>query len=105
MALEQRSKKELVEIIHQLQDKLKEMRGVEAQLNTEIESLNSSAVGAHKDKNGNYFMVNLVYDLDKNTAAIKSIDNLHTKDYAILVYKAKLYMGEVIQELNKKKEN
>jgi hypothetical protein len=105
MALEQRSKKELVEIIHQLQDKLKEMRGVEAQINTEVDTLKSPAVGAYKDKNGNYFMVNLVYDLDKNIAAIKSIDNLNTKDYAILVYKAKLYMGEVIQDINKKKEN
>lgn len=102
MALEQRSKKELVEIIHQLQDKLKEMKQVEKQVTSEADLLSRKGMGVHKDKNGNYFIVNLVYDLERNAAAIKSVDNLNSKDYAILVYKAKAYLGDIVTQSQEK---
>lgn len=105
MALDQRSKKELVEIIHQLQDKLKEMKQIETKVTTEEADLSRKAIGVHKDKNGNYFAVNLVYDIEKNAATIKSIDNLNTKDYAILVYQAKKYLGDVIAQSQTKEKN
>lgn len=96
MSLEQRSKKELVELIHQLQDKLKELATVEKQATAKLEELKSPAIGLSKDKNGFYSLVKIKYDAEKNAAAIESIDKLDSRDEAIVVYKLKQYTVETI---------
>lgn len=66
------SKKELADKVRELTEKLKEMRGVEAQVNASVETLKtgSPAVGIHRDDKGNFFLVKIVYDLNQNAAAI-----------------------------------
>jgi acyl-CoA-binding protein len=96
MSLEQRSKKELVELIHQLQDKLKELANVEKQATAQLSELKSPGIGLIKDKDGYYSLVKLKYDSETKAAAVESIDKLDSRDEAIVVYKLKQYTVENI---------
>lgn len=82
------TKKQLVDKIHELTEKLKEMKQVEAQVNASVETLKdgSPAVGLYKDDKNVYHLVHIVYDIDKNAAAIVSKDEIG-KDSQIAAYK------------------
>jgi hypothetical protein len=96
MALDQRSKKELVELIHQLQDKLKEMKPVESAITAKLEELNAPGVGLFKDAEGFYHLVKLKFDVEKNAAGIEKLDRIDSKDEAIVMYKLNQYAVETI---------
>lgn len=95
MSLEQRSKKELVELIHQLQQKLKEMKPVEKQLTAQLEELNSPAIGLHKDDKGVYSLVKLKFDVEKNAAGLEKIERIGT-DPAIALFNLNKFVAETI---------
>ncbi len=97
MALEDRTKKELAQIIRDLQEKLKEMKPVEATLTAQLEDLHSDAVGLIKNEKGQYRLVKIKYDIGKNAAAIESLDTLNdTIDTAIALYKLNQFTHETI---------
>lgn len=96
MSLEQRSKKELVELIHQLQDKLKEMKPVESAITAKLEELSAPAIGLHKDSDGFYHLVKIKYDVEKNAAGIEKVEKLDSRDEAIVTYKLNQYTNETI---------
>lgn len=96
MSLEQRSKKELVELIHQLQDKVKELAKAEKQVSSELAELKHDAIGLTKDDEGYYHMVKIKYDVDKSSAIVDTIDKIDSRDQAIVLYKLKQYAVETI---------
>lgn len=96
MSLEQRSKKELVELIHQLQDKVKELAQVEKVITSELSQLENPAVGLTKDKDGYYHMVHIKYDVDKMSALIDNVERIDSRDQAIVLYKLKQFAVEKI---------
>jgi hypothetical protein len=96
MSLEQRSKKELVELIHQLQAKVKELSHVETSITASLPELISPAIGLSKDKDGYYHMVKIKYDVDKNAALIENVEKIDSRDQAIVLYKLKQYAVETI---------
>ena len=97
MSLVDRTKKELVEIIHDLQEKLKELKPVESALTSQLADLHSDAVGLIKNEKGQYRLVKIKYDVEKNAAAIESLDPLNdTVDPAIAIYKLNQFTQETI---------
>lgn len=96
MALEDRSKKELAQMVRDLQDKLIEMKPVESALTSQLSELNSHAIGLTKDERGNLSLVHIKYDLEKNAAAIEKLTSLESFDYAIADFKLKQFVAEVI---------
>jgi hypothetical protein len=96
VSLEQRSKKELVELIHQLQDKVKELAKVEKQATAQLAELEHNAIGLTKDKDGYYYMVKIKYDVDKSAAMVDNVERIDSRDQAIVLYKLKQYAVETI---------
>lgn len=96
MSLEQRPKKELVEIIQELKEKLKEMKPVEKQLTAQLDELHQPAIGLHKDESGKYHLVHIKYDLEKNAAGIEKIEDLNTHDMALALFNTNKVVAEKI---------
>jgi hypothetical protein len=66
------TKAQLAEKVRELTEKLREMRGVEAQANASLETLKDGApaIGLHRTSEGKFQLVRIVYDIEKNAAAI-----------------------------------
>ena len=87
--------KEKDDIIKELKEKLESMKSVEEQITLTAAELSQYGFGICKDSVGDYQLVKLKFDIDKNTAAIDGQDNLG-KDVAIVLYKAKQYLVETV---------
>jgi hypothetical protein len=96
MSLIQRSKKELVDLIHELQEKLKEVKQIETQVTTEAQELTTNGVGLVKSTDGYYSIVKLKFDVEKNAAVIDKVEKVETRDEAIVAYKVNQFMQEQI---------
>lgn len=90
------SKAELIEFVGTLTKKLEELKHAEASQIAEIKNLKHAALGIVKDENGLYALVKIAYDLDQNAAQIAGVEKLNTRDEAIVLYQAKIYLGEKI---------
>ena len=90
------SKAELVEFIGTLTRKIEELKQVEASQVAESKNLKHTGLGIVKDESGLYSLVKLVYDLEQNAAQISGVEKLNTRDEAIVLYQAKIYLGEKI---------
>jgi hypothetical protein len=98
MSLESKSKKELVEIISELKNKVKELKPVEASISAKLDDLEFPAVGLHKNENGEYQVVKIKYDLEKNAAAIEALSDEKNKDVA-LAYQS---INKIIEQMVRK---
>lgn len=89
-------KKELVEIIHELKAKVKELERIEQSQLANVSELKELAIGGHKDADGKFSIVKIAYDLEKNSAQIANIEKLDTKDPDILGYNMNKQVTEKI---------
>lgn len=96
MSLINKPKAELIELIRELQDKLAQVKNVEKQLNAEAKDLPNNAVGLHKDENGNFSLVKIKYDPQTQAVAIEQLEQIETKDQAIVLDRLKRYVGDNI---------
>lgn len=96
MSLVDRTKKELVQIIHDLTAKLAEMKPVESALVSQLSELHSPAIGLSKTDEGNFIVVKIKYDIEKNAAAIEKLEQLQSKDIAIAHFNLNKYVAETI---------
>lgn len=96
MSLEQKSKKELVEIINTLTEKLKEVKQVEDKVLKVEAELKQPALGLHVDEKGHFSLVKIKYDAKSKASTVESIESLQSSDQAIALYKAKQYLVETI---------
>lgn len=96
MAHNQMSKKELLDIIVELEQKLKEVQHIEKQVTAELTDLTKNAIGLVKDEDGFYSLVKIKFDNEKNAAAIDKLDRIETRDEAIVAYKINKFVQEEI---------
>jgi hypothetical protein len=93
-------KKELVDIIHELKAKVKEIEGIEKSQLANISELKELALGAVKLADGTYGIVKIAYDVDKNSAQIAGVEKLGTKDPDILGYNmTKQVVEKIVRKL------
>ena len=96
MNLESKTKKELIEIIRQLKDKLIEVKDVEKQVTASKDSLTGKGMSLSFDDNKGYQLVLLGYSLNDNAANINEIVDIGTKDMDVAIFHAKKYLAEKI---------
>ena len=96
MALEDNTKKDLANMVRELESKLKEMKAAEKQLTASVNELKQYAVGLHKDENGKFHLVKLKFDAASKAAGVEEIVDLETSDQAIAAYNVNKYVAEVI---------
>lgn len=90
------TKDQLKAVNKELREKLKEMKSVEQQVTADAKDLSHYSIGVHKDEKGNYSLVHVKYDVEKNVAVIEKVESLDTFDFAIANYKAKDFLVERI---------
>jgi hypothetical protein len=96
MALEDNTKKDLANMVRELEAKLKEMKPVEKQLTAKVDELKQLAIGLHRDENGKYHLVKIKFDAPSKAAGVDDIVDLSTTDPAIAFYNINKYVSEVI---------
>lgn len=96
MALEDNTKKDLAQMVRDLQEKLKELKPVESAQVSQLADLSSHGIGLLKDENGKFSLVKLKFDVSLNAAAIETLEHLNSTDPAIAHYKLTQYVAEVI---------
>ena len=90
-----KSKKQVDEVNQLLKEKLEEMKEIEEKISFTAEDLSQFGMGVIKDSTGDFFLVKLKFDLEKNAAIIESTQNLG-KDPAIMQFKGQQYVFDVI---------
>jgi len=98
--LESKTKKQLIEIIQTLSEKLKEVQSLEKQLVPKEEDLKGLALSIYEDSSGKFHKVMLKYDLVNGGCKIDKVTSLSTGDYQVAMYQAKKELVESI--MNKK---
>lgn len=105
--LESKSKKELVAIIEQLQEKLMEMQGVEAKQEASESTLAGRGFSVIQDLNEKFQLVELSFDFITGVGKIINVKEIHPSNYEFALFEAKKYLVENImnkQNLNHLKE-
>lgn len=95
-----KSKKELVEIIEQMKEKLQEVQQLEKELAPKESDLIGKALSFYKDSDGQYQKVVINYNPESLVARIDNIQLLKTKDDQVAMYLAKKHLVEDIMNLS-----
>ena len=83
------SKKELLELVSDMEQKIKELSHVEKRTSADLAALPHPAIGLTRDKDGYYHMVRIKYNPETMAAMIESIDKIESRDLAIVMWKMK----------------
>lgn len=105
--LEKKSKKELLDIIDQLRNKLGEMQGVEAKQDSLESSLPGIGFSVIQDRDGIFKLVEISFDFDSKAATVTNVVNANSNGYEYALYDAKKFLIERVmnkQNLNHLKE-
>jgi hypothetical protein len=106
--LEKKSKKELLDIIDQLREKLGEVKGVEEKQDALENNLPGIGFSVVIDRSGDYKIVEIGFDFDSKAATITNVRELATNGYEYALYDAKKFLIEKImsaQNINHLKES
>lgn len=94
-ALDRKSKKELIEIVVELSERLIKLKELDTQQNASETSRTYQALGVSKD--GEKYMLNFFsYDPKTKSSAFQTTLDLGSTDIAIATYQAKKYLIERI---------
>ena len=102
----QKSKKELVEIIDQMVNKLSVVKEAEKKMDLSSSDLKGVGMSVFKDNNDRFHLVELSFDVETGSATVKSKKSLDTGDYDIALYNSKKFLVEAIfnrEQLNHNK--
>jgi hypothetical protein len=94
--LESKSKKELVAIIEQFQQKLSEMQGVEAKQEASESNLQGYSFSIVRTLENDYKLVKIAFDFATKAAKVEEIEDLGTKDYAMAAHRAKVELFDKV---------
>lgn len=92
--LEKKSKKELLDIIEQLREKLGEMQGVEAKQESLEQSLPGVGFSVIQDRDGLFKILEISFDFDSKAATITNVTNANSTGYDYALYDAKKFLVE-----------
>lgn len=98
--LETKTKKELVAIIDQLQEKLVEMQGVEAKQEASESTLSGKGFSMIQELDDSFSIVEISFDIATKVGKIESVKPIYSKSYELALYEAKKYLVENV--MNKK---
>lgn len=98
--LEKKSKKELLDIIDQLRDKLGEMQGVEAKHDALESQLPGYAFSVIQDSDEKFKIVDLMFDFHSKAAKITNVKEVMTQGYDYALYEAKKILIEKVMNKN-----
>lgn len=94
--LESKNKKELVLIIEQLSNKLKELQGVEAKQDASENCLPGYAFSIFRTAENDYKVAKIAYCSETKAAKVEEIEDLGTKDYAIAAHRGKMELFDKV---------
>lgn len=96
--LESKSKKELVAIIEQLQEKLVEMQGVEAKQEAQESTLSGKGFSVIQELDDQFSIVEISFDIATKVGKIENVKPIHSKSYELALYEAKKYLVEKVMD-------
>lgn len=105
--LEKKSKKELLDIIDQLRDKLGNMQGVEAKQEALEQSLAGTGFSIIQDSDEKFKLVEIKFDFASKAARIESVEEIYPSNYEFALFQAKKFLVDRImskENLNHLKE-
>jgi len=105
--LEKKSKKELVEIIDQLKEKLEVMQGVEKKQDALESDLRGVGFSIVQDINGRFNFVEIKFDIDTKVGKIEKIEEVYPNNFEFALFQAKKFLVNTVMHkdnLNHKKE-
>lgn len=98
--LEKKSKKELLDIIDQLKEKLGEMQGIEAKHEALEQKLDGFGFSVIQDVDAKFKVVNLAFDFNSKAAKITDVKEVMTQGYEYALYEAKKILIEKVMNKN-----
>lgn len=105
--LEKKSKKELLDIISQLRDKLEDVKTVEKKQNALENNLNGYGISVVQDLDNKFKLVELSFNFNSKAAKIINIKEFITQGYEYALYDTKKTLVERVfnvKNLNHLKE-
>lgn len=94
--LENKTKKELIEIIHQMKDKLINMQGVEAKQEASESTLPGKGFSVIKDLEGKMRLLEISFDFNTKVAKISNEIMFPANTFESAMFQAKKHLVEVI---------
>lgn len=94
--LEKKSKKELLDVIEQLRNKLEEMQGVEAKQEALEHKLNGLGFSIVQDVNDKFHLIEISFDFNTKAAKITKSTEIMTQGYEYAMFEAKKFLIERI---------
>lgn len=94
--LEKRSKKELLDIIDQLRDKIKELEGVEVVQDALASKMNGLGLSVVQNADGKFQLVEIAFDFNSKAAKIDKINEIYPSNYEFSLFEAKKFLIEKI---------
>ncbi len=96
--LESKNKKELVAIIQQMSEKLKELKPAEAKLESLESDLPGTAFSVFQKNDRTFHIAEVGYNSETGAAKVLNIKDLDTKTYETAMYLTKKYLVETIMK-------
>lgn len=90
--LEKKSKKELLDIIDQLREKLGGMKQVEAKQDALEQSLPGIGFSVIQDRDGKFKLLEISFDFDSKAAIIDKVVETNSNGYEYALYEAKKFL-------------
>jgi hypothetical protein len=98
--LEKKSKKELLDIIEQLREKLGNMKEVEAKQGALEQNLPGIGFSVVQDRDGKFKLVEISFDFDSKAATITSVVETNSNGYEYALYEAKKFLIDRVMNKN-----
>lgn len=94
--LEKKSKKELLDIIDQLREKLGNMQSVEAKQEALEQSLPGIGFSVIQDRDDKFKLIEISFDFDSKAAKVTNIVEANSNGYEYALYDAKKFLIEKV---------
>lgn len=98
--LEKKSKKELLDIIDQLREKLGDMKQVEAKQDALEQSLPGIGFSVIQDRDGKFKLIEISFDFDSKAAIIGKVVETNSNGYEYALYEAKKFLIDRVMNKN-----
>jgi hypothetical protein len=98
--LEKKSKKELLDIIDQLREKLGGMKQVEAKQDALEQSLPGIGFSVIQDRDGKFKLLEISFDFDSKAAIIGKVVETNSNGYEYALYEAKKFLIDRVMNKN-----
>jgi hypothetical protein len=98
--LEKKSKKELLDIIDQLREKLGGMKQVEAKQDALEQSLPGIGFSVIQDRDGKFKLIEISFDFDSKAAIIGKVVETNSNGYEYALYEAKKFLIDRVMNKN-----